>query len=845
MFRLTLKSLAAKKVRLFSTALAVFLGVAFMAGTLILTDTMNRTLSGLVTDADAGTDVYVRATSAVQQQAFASRPRTDVAIADQVAHVPGVKAVATRVSGYAQLVDKNGKAVGDLQNGAPTIGGNWISVAELNPYRLSEGRAPVGDNEVVIDADSANQAHYHVGDQATVLSKQAPRPVTIVGIAKFGSAKSMGGVSSVMFNDTIARFIFAQPSQVDGVAVVAAEGVSQADLTARIAAAMPAGVEAITGKALADEDSKSVTEDLKFFKTFMLVFAGIALLVGAFIIANTFSILVAQRTKELALLRAIGASRRQVQRSVLIESALTGVVASALGLAAGFGIARALQMLLDALGMSLPAGGAVLTTGTIVVSVLTGVGVTVVSAVLPARRASRVAPVEAMRDAAAESVTISKPRMIKGAVTASVGLVALVAGVSKGEFPLVVAGSLGVQVGLSRLSPLLVRGVVKVFGWPLRRFSGTQGLLAGENALRNPKRTTSTAAALRIGVALVVAITVFASSVRASVSHSVRNDLTGEYIVDSGAFGVGGISPQMARDLKAVPQVSAVASTRMATVKVDGETVEPFNGWSPDVNELFHLGVTAGSVNDLGADGLAVSKSYAQAHHWAVGSIVPVTFAATGEHPFTVKAIYDRSTDIVGGIFTSTEALEANQPDQLDSTVYVKLANGVSVESARPALEAITGQYPAGKLLTKTAYVESINANVDTMLTLIYALLALAVLIALVGIANTLALSTFERRRELGLLRAVGMSRSQVRSMVRQEATLISTFGAVMGLGIGVLFGWALVTAMASKGVTQLVFPATNLIVVTLVAVAAGVFASLRPARRAARLDVLSAIASA
>src|SRR4051794_12849321 len=236
MFRLTLKSLAAKKVRLFSTALAVFLGVAFMAGTLILTDTMNRTLSGLVTDADAGTDVYVRATSAVQQQAFAARPRTDVAIATQVSQVPGVKAVATRVSGYAQLVDKTGKAVGDLQNGAPTVGGNWIGVSELNPYRLSQGRAPVGDSEVVIDADSANKAHYHVGDQATVLSKQAPRAVTIVGIAKFGSANSMGGVSAVMFNDTIARSIFAQPNQVDGVAVVAADGVSQADLTARIAA---------------------------------------------------------------------------------------------------------------------------------------------------------------------------------------------------------------------------------------------------------------------------------------------------------------------------------------------------------------------------------------------------------------------------------------------------------------------------------------------------------------------------------------------------------------------------------------------------------------------------------
>jgi putative ABC transport system permease protein len=315
--------------------------------------------------------------------------------------------------------------------------------------------------------------------------------------------------------------------------------------------------------------------------------------------------------------------------------------------------------------------------------------------------------------------------------------------------------------------------------------------------------------------------------------------------VDSGAFEVGGISPQMAKDLQAVPEVAAVASMRIATVAVDGEVIQGFDGWSDEVGQLFHLGVIAGSVDNLGADGLAVSKTSAASHHWTVGSVVPVTFAATGDHNFTVKAIYDRSVDMVGAMFTSTAALEANQPDQLDAVAYVKLADGVDVASARRAIEAVTSQYPAGELMTKGAYVESVNANVDTILTLIYALLALAVFIALVGIANTLALSTFERRRELGLLRTVGMSRRQVRSMVRQEATLISTFGAVMGLGIGLLFGWALVKGMADEGITELVFPTTSLVVVMLVAVVAGVAASLRPARRAAQLDVLSAISSA
>jgi putative ABC transport system permease protein len=843
MFRLTLKTLAARKMRLFSTALAVFLGVAFMAGTLILTDTMTSTLSTLVVNADAGTDVYVRAVSPLEQGTFAARPRISAETVTTLTSTPGVKAVAARVTGYAQIVDRDGNAVGDPGKGAPTIGGNWITVDALNAYHLAEGRAPKADNEVVIDKQSAKTAHYSVGDHAKVLTKQAPLDVVITGIAKFGTADSMGGVSAVMFNDSAASAVFAKAGQIDGVAIVAANGVTQADLTARISDALPKGQEALTGKQLANEDSKSVTQGLDFFKTFMLVFAGISLLVGGFIIANTFSILVAQRTKELALLRAIGASRKQVRRSVLTESVITGVVASGLGLLAGVGLARGLKALLDSMGFGMPSGPAIVSTGTIVISLVTGTLVTALSAVIPARRAAKVAPVEAMREASTEARKISGAKVIRGLVFMAIGAGALAAGMSSGTIPVVLLGSLVLQTGIVTLSPVFVTALVKVFGWPMRRFGGLQGNLAGENARRNPRRTASTAAALRIGVALVVAITVFAASARSSVSASVRNDLNADYIVDSGAVEMGGMSPHLTEQLAQRPEVATVVSNRITTAMVNGITEEGLNAWSSNMSTLFQLHVTAGTV-DLGRNELAVSKHYAELHHLTVGQQVPVEFVSGGESTFTVKGIYDRAVDMVGELFVSNAALETTGIDQLDSRVAVKLNPGVDIEAARSSLEQVTGNYPTAKLLTKSEFIGTVNEEIDQMLNLIYALLALAVFIALIGIANTLALSTHERRRELGLLRAVGMSRRQVRSMVRQEATLISLFGAALGVAIGLLFGWALVESMKSQGVNVLTVPTTQLAVIAAIAVGAGVAASLRPARRAAKLDVLQAVSS-
>jgi putative ABC transport system permease protein len=844
MFRLTLKGLAAKRLRLLTTALAVMLGVAFLAGTLVLSDTLSRTLSGLVTKAHEGTDAYVRPVSAVEQRFAANGAHLAADLAATVAAVPGVRSVSPEVTGYAQLVGADGEPVGDLGEGAPVLGLSWGDVPELNAYDLDDGRAPMGADEIVIDQRSARDGGFTIGDRATVLSQHAPKAYTIVGIARFGSADSMGGASVTLFDLPTAAAVLASPGEIDGLAVAADPGISQEEVASRIADVLPAETEVITGATLADEEAQSATEGLGFLKTFLLIFAMVAVFVGAFIIFNTFSILVAQRTREMALLRAIGASRRQVLRSVLIESVVIGTLASIAGIVAGLGLAKVLKLLLDQVGVALPVGGTVLTTGTIVVCLVIGVGITVASAVFPARRAARIAPVAAMRDVSVDRADRSRRRLITGTVATAAGVAALLAGMAGAGAALVGLGALVTYLGVAILGPVLARPVAGFLGAPLRRFRGVPGTIARENALRNPKRTAATAAALMIGVGLVAFITVFAASVRASVSGSLSDQFRGHYIVDSGAAGAGGLSPELAARLGEADGVTAVASTRTADILVDGQA-ESIQAWTPaTVGELFELGSVEGSTADLGPDGIAVERARAEANGWSVGSTVPVTFAGSGSVSFTVEAIFEQSDEWVGTAFLATDALDIHQPGLLDSRLYVRLAEGTDVEAARAGLAQVTGDFAVAELQDRAEFMAATNSDIDQMLGLIYAMLALAVIIALMGIANTLALSIFERSRELGLLRAVGMTRSQVRAAIRWESMIIALFGTVLGLAIGLFFGWAMVRGMASQGFDELRIPVTQLAVVVGVAALAGVGASVLPARRAARLDVLGAIVS-
>lgn len=840
MLRLTLKQLAARKARLFTTIAAVLLGVTFLAGTLILTDSIDQTLDTLLADANAGTDAYVRHTSELDLGFGESRERIDAHLVDRLGDIEGVDQIAGRIMGYAQLLDRSGEPVGNAQQ-APAFGINWVTIPALNPYTITDGHAPLRDDEVVIDRRSARLADLAPGDRATVLTSGEPRDFTIAGVASFAGADSPGNATAVLFTDNVAAELLGEPGYYTGIAVTATGGVTQPELATTIATALgnDAGseYEVLTGAALTKEDQAAVADNLSFFNVFMLVFAGVAVFVGAFIINNTFSITVAQRTREMAMLRAIGADRRQVLRSVITEAAVVGSVASIAGIALGRAAAAGLVALLDSFGFDMPEGPVVLSTSTVVISLAVGLVVTLTSAWLPARRAARIAPIAAMRSVAYEQRTGARRRAIAGLVVSGLGVAALAAGLAQATAALVGLGAAVVFIGVSVLGPVLVRPITRTVGAPLPRLRGIPGDLARQNAMRNPARTARTAAALMIGVGLVGFITIFAASLRSSIAGSFAEDYRGTHVIDSGAFdATSGISPQLAADIRIQPGVTASSETRITRSNINDQVVFLSAYDAAEIGRLFDLGTVTGNLDNLGGDGIAVLADEAAKNGWKLGDTIPVTFA-TGTVELTVRATYDHAETWIGNEFVDIAAFDAHVPEQLDTRIYLA-TDEIGV------IEAAADRYRSAEVLDEQGFVDSKNAEVNAMLGVIYAMLALAVVIALLGIANTLTLSILERTRELGLLRALGMSRAQLRATVRWEAVLIALFGTALGLGIGTFFGWALVRTLADAGIDQLTIPVPSLTIVTVIAVVAGVTAALVPARRAARLNILTAIAN-
>lgn len=842
MFRTTLKDLRARKLRLLTTSLAVLLGVAFMAGTLVLTDTIGKTFDGLFANANVGTDVYVRGESAFSTDMGDQRARLDVDLVDTVASVDGVAVAEGTIEAYAQVVDKDGDPIGNPGMGAPTFGGSWLADNDLNAFELAEGRAPQTDHEVVLDRGTATAGDLLVGDTATVLTQGGPQSVEIVGIATFGGEDSPGGASYSFFTPAAAQAYLTEPGKIDAIKVVADDMYSNEELRARVAEVLPKGTEVLTGAEITAEQQSDVKQGLGFFNTFLLAFAAIALFVGSFIIYNSFSILVAQRSKQMALLRAVGASRRQVVASVLMEATAVGLVASLAGLAAGIGVASLLMALLDAIGIDIPAGSVVLTPRTVMLSLVAGLGVSVASAVFPARKAAKVPPIAAMRDVAIDTSGNSPRRVVIGLAVTALGAAAIGGGLfADAGIAMVGLGAAVVFLGVAVLGPVIARPMSRVIGSPLPRLKGMPGTLARENAMRNPKRTSATAAALMIGVALVGFITILASSTKASVDASIDKTFTGDFVVDSGAFGSGGLSPALAEELAALPQLDAVSGMRMTAAEVDGSSTMLLGADPATVTEIVDLRVTEGSIADLGATEIAVLDDTAKDKGLEVGDTVPVRFAETGLQELTVAAVYSES-DLAGEWFLGLPAVEANVADQFDMQVLMTIADGVSPDEARAAITEVADAYPQASVQDRTEFKAAQSGQINMILNLIYALLGLAVLIALLGIANTLALSIFERTRELGLLRAVGMTRRQLRATVRWEAVIIALLGTTLGLVIGTGFGWALVQALSSQGLTTFTIPAGQMAIVAIIAAIAGVAAAILPARRAARLDVLGAI---
>lgn len=831
---LTLKQLAANKLRLLATAFAVILGVAFLAGTLILTDTIKGTLNNALAEADAGTDAYVRGTSALTLGYGESGPPLDATLVDTIRRTNGVDRASIEVVGYAQILDKHRKAIGSVNTGVH--GMNWVTVPELNPFTINSGRPPTSADEIAIDKHSADLAGFHVGNRTTVLSTGEPRQATIVGIVRFGALDTPGSSSVVLFDDTTAQAVLNQPGEVDAISVTAQDGVSPDTLVERLAPVVGASNEVISGATLTTEHQDQIGKEITQFGTFLTIFALIALFVGAFIINNTFSILVSQRTKDMALLRAVGATGRQVRAAVLAEAAITGLVASAVGVVAGIGVAKGIQSLLRALGVDIPLGTPVISSATVTISVMVGFVITVVSAVMPARRASKVPPIAALRDVAQDRSALSTRRILTGTAVTALAVTSLLVGLGAANAKIVGAGAVALFLGVSVLGPVLARPVAAVLGTPIAKLRGTAGVIARQNAMRNPKRTARTASSLMIGVALVSFLTIFAASVKSSGAEAFRQDFRGNVIVDSGAVnGKGGFSPEVAADLTTRPSVRTISEQRDAVVEINGgaDVLSAFN--TTTIATLLDFGHITGDLSQLAADGIAVEEEPGP-HAVQLGDTRTITFP-TGPAAFTVRAIYTNRPAFVGKQFVDLRAFEAHLPVDIDSRIYVDAKDLTVVDRA-------AASYPTAKVLTTEAFIDQQNGTIDTILTLVYALLGLAVLIALLGIANTLALSIHERKRELGLLRAVGMSRAQVRSSVRWEAAIIAVFGTLLGLATGTFLGWAMVHAIAGQGIDRLVIPAPPLAIVATIAAIAAVGAAIMPARRAARIDILTAVAT-
>jgi putative ABC transport system permease protein len=845
MFRLTIKNLWAHKVRFALTGVAVVLGVAFMAGTMVLTDTMGKTFDNMFATGNAGTDVVVQQPQTVDTEWGDARERVPASVVGSTKDVDGVKAAAGSIQGFAQLVKADG-TVGSLEGLGVTMGANWVNDETLNPFSLHSGRAPTADNDVVLDRKTAEDNKWSLGDEVTVLAKGQPEAFTLVGMATFGELSGLPGSTLVAVNDTTAQRLFAEPGYYDVVMASAADGVDTAELSARVDAMLGAGTyEVMTGEENTATQQDQFREDLSFFNTFLMAFAFVALFVGTFIIYNTFSILAAQRSKDMAMLRAIGAGRRQLLRSMLFESVAIGVLAGAVGLVAGVGMSYMLKGLLASVGLEIPSGATVVSTGTIVTSFVVGVSVTAISALAPAIKASRVKPIAALRDVSVDRSAVSVKRTLVGLLVTGLGVASFAAGVvgdGGGAMQLLGLGALTTIMGVFVLGPVIARPVVKVIGWPVARTSGVTGELARENATRSPKRTAATASALMIGVALVGFITILASSTKASVAQGVDKSFRSDFVVESGAFSEGGFNPAMADQLRARAEVEAVVPTRLAPVAVEGGSSMVQATDTANIGSLYDLGVVAGSITDVGSNEVAVRASTAEEHGWTIGSTVPFTFARTGAVPMTVAAIYDGLSD--DDYIIDLTTYEANVTDQYDQRVYIGTVDSVDAASSKAALESVLGAYPNAELQDQAQFKESITEDIDRMLNLIYGLLFLAVVIALIGIANTLALSIHERRREIGLLRAVGMTRGQVRRAVRWEAVLIALLGTALGALLAIGGAWGIVQALADQDITTFAIPVPQLTIITLLAGGAGVVAAVGPARRAAKLDVLDAISS-
>jgi putative ABC transport system permease protein len=843
MWKVTIKGILAHKLRLALTALAIVLGVTFIAGTFVLTDTLHNTFTSLFGNIYQNIDFEVRGVAAFTASSgggLAARASVPDSVLSTVRRVPGVAIAEGSVQGQpAQYVAHDGKPIST--GGAPNIGVSFNPYRQLSALRLTEGRAPSNSSEVVMDAGTAQKYHFTVGDRVRILLRGPPQTFTIVGIARFGTANNLAGATLAAFTLPTAQTLFGEVGRLDTINVLAAPGADKSTVQHAIARVLPHGVEVVTGQTVANEQTTAIDQALGFFSTALLVFAFIALFVGGFTILNTFSIIVGQRTRELAMVRIVGASRRQVFRSVLLEAAIVGLVASLIGIGLGVLAAVGLEALLSGFGVTLPSGPIAFETRTVVVSLLVGVGVTLLAAISPARRAVRIPPVAAITDHQGEDEVSSSRRFVRGSILTIVGVALLAIGLTKPAIQLVGLGAVCIFIGVALLAPIAARPMSSVLGRPFIRLLGMSGRLGRENSMRSPRRTAQTASALMVGLALVSAIAVFGASLSRSATSSVDNAISADLIItNSSNQGNGEFSDAVGGLASQVPGVTAASTVYSGEFQFQRSLATLTSVTTDHLADTVILRVTAGSADALKSGDVLIDTTTANTKHLSVGDTVPVRFADTGPTTVRIGGIY-KANALIGSYVVSNGYFLSHFNAPLPVAVLLRTGGAAGVEDQ---VSHALGAYPNLKIQTRAQFEKSQQQQVNQLLGLVYALLGLAVIIALIGIVNTLMLSVFERTHEIGLLRAVGMKRRQIRAMVRAESVILAVFGAIIGIVVGTGLGIALVESLKQQGITDLVVPVNNLIVFLLLAALLGLGAASWPARRAARLDVLAAIAA-
>ncbi|MGW1897572.1 ABC transporter permease [Streptomyces hirsutus] len=839
MFRTALRNVFAHKARLLMTVLAVMLGVAFVSGTLVFTNTISDALQKSSAKGFDHVDVAVTAQWKEAEGDKVGEPHElTSAMVEDSARVPGAARAIGVVTGFTAMADRDGRLIGD---GFQSQGGNYWGTDDPR-YPLTEGHAPKGADEILIDAETAERTGYRVGDTVRMSVDGPVLEPVVTGVFTTDDGNVAAGGSLALFDTATAQKLFGKEGTFDEIAVKAKDGVSEAALQAELDKALPAdAVETTTGTRLADDQASMIASSMSGLKQGLLVFAGIALFVGTFIIANTFTMLVAQRTRELALMRAVGASRRQVTRSVLFEAFVVGAVAAVVGLLTGIGIGAGLRALMGTFEATVPAGPLVVTPGTVAAAFAVGVLITMLAAWLPGRRAAKIPPVAAMSSVHAQATTKSLVlRNTLGALFSGAGIAVVLAATtmsgSDGQAPMGI-GAVLLIIGVFILTPLLSRPLIAAAA-PVLRVFGMSGKLARQNAVRNPRRTAATASALMIGLTLITGMTVVAGSLQNAIDKMATSSIEADYVV-SMANG-NWLSPDVARTLERSDDVTASSPLRNAPVRIDEQTEFLTGVDGSSIGELTDFPVRDGAFEVSGTR-IVVDHRTAEDYGWKAGSDFTLTYEDGKKQELTVAGVYE-GNEMFRGIMLDTATLAPHQPDPIDMQVMVKTSGGAS-DAAKDRLVEALGTNPAIKVQDKKDISNELASMFTLILNMVYGLLAMAVLVAVLGVVNTLAMSVFERSQEIGMLRAIGLDRGGIKRMVRLESLVISLFGGVLGIGLGVFFGWAAGELVGSRMATyELILPWGRMAVFLLLAGVVGVLAALWPARRAARLNMLQAI---